>query len=521
MSFRLTTRIIAPTVGASAVLLLLGGLAAWYLHRLQQDSSELLVASVTRLRAAEELEIISHELRNQLNRILFLPDSANLSRVPTLHQEAQHWLDLARQEAQTTREQELLGHIAAGYQRFFTEFQRITIDPQTTDQQRQEIFGLIRQVTAQEILHPAHEYRDLNRRLTEEASQRNQAIADRMGLGLLLLGMCGAVAGLLVGYGVARGIQRSIVELTVPILDAGGKLSEVVGPIAISSDATFQELELALENIADRVGTVVQRLHDSSRAALRAEQLAALGQLAAGLAHELRNPLTAIKLLVQPETEGDTPVLDREDWAVLWREIERLEQTIQSFLDYARPPRLVKRPIVVRRLLQQTVDFVVRRARQLGIEVVCEVPEQVVEIEAEPGQVRQVLLNLLLNALDASPRGGRVTVRMAYQLPDWLNIEVADQGIGLPTELGERIFEPFVTTKESGTGLGLPICKRIVEEHGGQITARNQAGGGAVFAITFPLGAATGDAAARRVDETRLAATDSGDRGVKRAGYGD
>lgn len=502
MSFRLTTRIIAPTVGASVGLLLLGGLAAWYLHRLQQNSSELLVTSVTRLRAAEELEIISHELRNELNNMLFPSDAAQFARVAAQRQAAQHWMDLARQQAKTTPEQDLLARLAVGYEHFFREFQRLAVDPQKSGQQRQELLAPIREVTAREILQPAREYRGLNRKLTEDASQRNQAIADRMGLGLLLLGLCGAVAGLLVGYGMARGIQRSMVELSVPIRDAGGKLSEVVGPIAISSDATFQELELALENIADRVGTVVERLHASCRAAFRAEQLAALGQLAAGLAHELRNPLTSIKLLVQPEAEGAGPVLSHEDLVVVRQEIERLELTLQTFLDYARPPRLETRPTVVRRLLQQTVDFVAGRARQVGVDIVTDLPEQILEVEADPGQLRQVLLNLLLNALEASPHGGQVTVRMTYQPPRELTIEVADQGVGLPAELGARIFEPFITTKDSGTGLGLPICKRIVEEHGGQITARNRPGGGAAFAITFPLGRAGPAAAACSADVT-------------------
>ena len=297
-----------------------------------------------------------------------------------------------------------------------------------------------------------------------------------------------AVAGLIVGYGIARSIERSIVELSVPIRDAGGRLNEVVGPIAISSDATFQDLETALQDLADRVGTVVQHLQDSQRTTLRAEQLATLGQLAAGLAHELRNPLTSIKLLLQPDPEDQQPLtLDGRDLTVLRREVNRLEQTLQTFLDYARPPRLEKRPVVVRTLLQQTVEFVSPRARQLGIEISCECPDQIWEVEADAGQLRQVFLNLLLNALDASPSRTRITVRMPNPTAQWLAIDIADQGPGLPAEFGERIFEPFVTTKEGGTGLGLPICRRIMVEHGGDITGENREVGGAVFTVRLPL----------------------------------
>ena len=487
MSLRLTTRIIAPTILVSATLMLLGGVAAWYLHQLQKDSSHLLIASATRLRAAEELELVSFELQSQLYRFLFLPESADPTKFAALRKEAQDWVTLARQQSDSTREEEWIAQIERGYAHFFAEFEEIKDDPHR-EADRQRVLGLVRQVTSEEILQPAHAYRDWNRQMMDQVSQRNQAIADRMGLGLLLLGSCGAVAGLIVGYGIARSIERSIVELSVPIRDAGGKLNEVVGPIAISSDATFQDLETALQDLADRVGTVVQHLQDSQRATLRAEQMATLGQLAAGLAHELRNPLTSIKLLLQPDPEDQQPLaLDGQDLAVLRHEVNRLEQTLQTFLDYARPPRLEKRPVVVRTLLQQTVEFVSPRARQLGIEIRCECPDQIWEVEADAGQLRQVFLNLLLNALDASPSGTRITVRMPHPTARWLAIEIADQGPGLPAEFGERIFEPFVTTKEGGTGLGLPICRRIMVEHGGDITAENREDGGAVFTVRLPL----------------------------------
>jgi signal transduction histidine kinase len=124
-----------------------------------------------------------------------------------------------------------------------------------------------------------------------------------------------------------------------------------------------------------------------------------------------------------------------------------------------------------------------------------------VEVEADAGQIRQVLLNLLLNAMDAAPQGTEVAVRLAYEpagasparadgVPAgraWLRVAVADRGPGLPAEIGDRIFEPFVSTKDAGTGLGLPICKRILEEHGGGMWAENRDGGGAVFSFRLPV----------------------------------
>jgi signal transduction histidine kinase len=342
----------------------------------------------------------------------------------------------------------------------------------------------------------------------KDAGKRHEAIAAYLGWGLVLLGLCGAVAGLLLGYGLARGIHRSLAQLTIPVRDAAGRLNEVVGPITLFSGETFKELEKELQSLADRVGVVVSQLHATQLAASRAQQLAAMGQLAAGLAHELRNPLTSMKMLLQPAGEDEEAVqLDAADQAVLREEIERLERTIQTFLDYARPPTLERRPVVLRELLTQAVMFVTPRARRLGIEICTDLPGEVVNVEADVGQMRQVLLNLLLNAIESFGHSGTIDVRMWCQPRQagessavsggprsaWMTIEVADRGCGLPADLGDRIFEPFVSTKEGGTGLGLPICKRIIEEHGGELAAQNRAGGGAVFTIRLPV-AASGDA---------------------------
>ena len=170
-----------------------------------------------------------------------------------------------------------------------------------------------------------------------------------------------------------------------------------------------------MQLVADHVGSVVEQLQQSQAVARRAEQLASLGQLAAGIAHELRNPLTSMKIIVQ--TAGDQPdatTLDGRDLSILAEEITRLENRIQSFLDFARPPKPVKRPCVVREMLVQTIDFVSFRAKQMGIQIEHELPEEIIEVQADAGQLREVLLNLLLNAIDASPENGTVRVRLTH-----------------------------------------------------------------------------------------------------------
>jgi signal transduction histidine kinase len=218
--------------------------------------------------------------------------------------------------------------------------------------------------------------------------------------------------------------------------------------------------------------------------------------MAAGLAHELRNPLMPMKLLVQAAAErAPSPGLDGRDLAVLEQEITRLERSIQLFLDFARPPQVEKRTFDMGEILAQLLSLLAPRAEQQGVRLECRRPEQPVLVRADVGQLRQVVLNLLLNALDATGQGGTILVELAASdnspredgaRDGWLTLRVSDTGRGLPAGLGQRIFEPFVSTKETGLGLGLTICKRIVEAHEGEIRAADRPERGAVFTVRLP-----------------------------------
>jgi signal transduction histidine kinase len=279
-----------------------------------------------------------------------------------------------------------------------------------------------------------------------------------------------------------------------------------VGPVTLPPGWGLDELERVLRHLAEQVGAVIERLQQSQREALRAEQLAAVGQLAAGIAHELRNPLMSMKILVQSAADqGDPARLGVRGLAVLEEEITRLERLTGAFLDFARPPRVQEQRLDVRGVVEQTVGLVAGRAGQRGVRLDAELPQEPVPVEADPGQLRQVLLNLLLNAVEAVPDGGTVQVRVGRsEAPTgastsagsepWRAVWVADSGPGLPPELGQEIFTPFVSTKPTGFGLGLSVCKRLVEAHGGEISAADRPEGGAVFVVRLPppprLGAA-------------------------------
>jgi signal transduction histidine kinase len=174
---------------------------------------------------------------------------------------------------------------------------------------------------------------------------------------------------------------------------------------------------------------------------------------------------------------------------VLRDAITRLNRLTQTFLDFARPSALNRRSLRLDQILQQTAELAAPQAKRQGVNIRCELAESQSEIQADPDQLRQLFLNLVLNSLDAGP----TTVCLRLLAPangseGLFTVEIEDDGCGLPDGLAGRIFEPFMSSKETGVGLGLTICKRIVETHGGTIKASSVSSGGTKFTVELPRG---------------------------------
>ena len=228
----------------------------------------------------------------------------------------------------------------------------------------------------------------------------------------------------------------------------------------------------------------------------RSRQLAMVGQMAAGLVHEIKNPLAGIK--VSMEVLLDELALSPEDKAIFTRtigEVQRIEALLKNLLNYARAPR----PVFSRIDLNQQLENALRNAalllnspeyataREKGLEFVRIFDPALPMILADPGQMQQVILNLLLNAMEATPAGGTITVSTRPGRDGTVEMVVADTGKGLSQEACTRIFDPFYTTKPKGSGLGLAITRRLVEQHHGKIEVASVLGQGTAFTITLPV----------------------------------
>jgi len=294
-----------------------------------------------------------------------------------------------------------------------------------------------------------------------------------------------------------EGLDDLCCELIVPLCNAG----QCVGFLGLNderlSEAYSNDEIIALRELSNQLSITVQNSHLFSVLKER-DRLAALGEMSAGLAHEIRNPLTAIKGAAQTLDPEGLAGEERELLQVIVDEVNRLNKVVSEFLDYSRPYRGTFSPLNLNELVHKTVRLLDHDTTK-GVETVLDLEPGLPEISGDSERLRQVLINLILNARDAMDCKGtiRISSRSVSRgfstqllLPGrkrtHIELRVHDNGPGISPKVRDKLFIPFFTTKQKGTGLGLAMCQRIVRDHGGIIDLRSLMGKGSTFIVRLP-----------------------------------
>jgi len=316
---------------------------------------------------------------------------------------------------------------------------------------------------------------------------------------------------------IARTLDEMNAAMCIPITAE----DQVIGLLALRDERVREayatdEIDL-FRGVAAQMAITVQnsKLYDRMK---ERDRLAALGEMAAGLAHEIRNPLGAIKgaaQLLQPATtdagggaevaHGGVPSEAREFLGIIVEEANRLNRVVSQFLDYARPYRGEPQPLDVNEVVRKTAQLVTppplpspssdgtsEATPPPPVEVHLQLADELPRARADAEQLRQVFLNLAINAVQAMPSGGKLTISTALRKPGrrsmpMLEVRFRDTGVGIAASDLKNLFIPFFTTKDKGTGLGLPISQRIIENHGGTIEVRSRIGVGSTFTVVLPV----------------------------------
>lgn len=266
----------------------------------------------------------------------------------------------------------------------------------------------------------------------------------------------------------------------------------LLGEKKSQKDYTTEELEL-LEAFSNQVALGVSRAliyRDMSlkdRQIMQAEKMVAIGELASGIAHEIRNPLGIITASAETLRKYKDEKIQTEMTNYILEESQRINQLINQFLDLARPKETQWEISDLREILEKTLVLLSPQAHHLGVEIRKELPKNPLFLRVDSEQMKQAFMNIGVNALEAMPNGGILKVKLWENGKGKAIIQFSDTGKGIPKEILGRIFDPFFTTKERGTGLGLPIAQRIISEHRGEIEVETGEKGGTTFTIRLPI----------------------------------
>jgi two-component system, NtrC family, sensor histidine kinase HydH len=498
------TKVIAPTALVSLLWIAVSCGTSYYLSYLDGEQTKVLNANRIAIQAAGGmreslwrlqavvLEAIEQAEKNGVVHPGFQEEAQSIERA--FAAALQHVDDTA---ITTVAEREVAQRIETNFSQYRRHVDRwlVSVAANTTsdDWSVEESMRLARAVT-----RPCEELFELGQRLTAESFARRDRLRVKVDMLRLSFVILGPAVGILLGARAARGLHRSLSQISVTLRDASGDLEQEIGRVEIDPDVSLgglPALERLVQDVSGRIRQVVDELQKTRLEAVRAERLAAVGELAAGVAHELRNPLTSVKLLIQMMAQGAPDVAhDRKRLGVVEQEISRMETIIQELLDFARPPKLRRVQHDLLHTLGRALNLVEGKASQARVQVVPELGQNPLLVDGDPEQLDQVFINLLLNGIEAMPDGGQLRVvaerAAAADGAALARVLFCDTGLGIPGEIMRRLFEPFVTSKERGIGLGLAISSRIVDEHGGRLIATNQSVG-ATFTVELPLVVAT------------------------------
>jgi signal transduction histidine kinase len=486
MNRKLLFRFTIPSLIVGALFFTACLLSVRYIHRLHTSLGEVIDDSVISLQSAQELEIRVRQLR--FHTLLYLLDSKPERLVP-IDEDQERFeaaLEMARQVSNTEEETTLVRDIDEAYKRYKEDQDQLRADAQRKP--LTEIAKISDSHPVRLVVIPCQELLRLNKDRMSQTAEEGHRLSREGYLAMLILGIAGPIGGLAIGIGVTRGLRQSIYRLSVRVQNLAQHFERDVGSVSLVADGDVEAMEDQMKFIVQKVEDAAKQLQEQQRELLRTEQLAQVGQLAAGLAHEVRNPLTGIKLLVEAALRPQSRrPLNLEDSELILREVKRLEQTVQRFLNFARLPAPQTARCDLRDLVHQAWEVVQIRARQQQVEPTFQLPPDPVTVTVDSGQFTTVLVNLFLNALDAVGSAGRLEVHLTPSDQGTIRLRVCDSGPGISTEIQGRLFQPFASNKAHGTGLGLFISGRILEEHGGAISASNRPEGGACFTITLPV----------------------------------
>jgi signal transduction histidine kinase len=490
-SFHISFQLIVWALVVIAIILAGGFSTITYIYQVQDETNQLMEQNVQSAKMAKELNLSLFEIRAA--SLTYLHDRSQ-ERIDALQEKQNEFialLDQARITAITEEEKNLLQQISA----LFTNYQQTLTN--ALELHRKGWIGQPNKLivhASQDLINTIEEKtnafiasKELAQANYKESIERND---DIIRTAIYALGAGGIILGLVLGWMIARIILNPIYRLVLKVRDAAG--SEMVEQISMSPGKGLEELDFHINRLIGRINQAHEDLQKNRELLEHSSKLAAIGRIAPALAHEIRNPLTAIKMLIYSMMQE--PKISQEklqDLEIITLEINRVEGFLQNFLKYARPSKPQMQMVSINEVIKETLHLLGPRFKQNKIKLTEIHKKEDLQIKVDPDMIKQIVMNLLLNAIESMGNKGELKLTTSINKNDseksMLEIAISDTGPGIPDDIKDSLFDPFIKGKDQGIGLGLSISQRIAELHKGWITASNNTGKGATFTIHLPM----------------------------------
>lgn len=477
----------------SSLLVVLGIFAILYTNRMQENTRRILEENVSSLKAAEELELALLDMKGLTSYFLLDGNEKWLDIFEQKKATFLYWREEAQKKIHSDAELAILSNIDTLYSAYTSAQLQAVQQAQKGHADAahllltSDMFFLFDRIYDQ-----CESLLLINEKMMFSASSLVER--DSRTVNYIVYGM--AFSSILLGLGLglllSSRITQPIYNLVLRIQSATGEQTSIVEQINATDLTEFEHLDALIQRLIAKVREANEEVQKSEKLLIRAEKYAIVGRLAASVAHEIRNPLTAIKMLMFTLRDGlDKASPLRPDVAVMIQEIGRIEKFVQDFLDFSRPPKPVLKDHAIVDILKTTISLLMPQLKQqtISIDMQGDAGNSIVCVDEQ--QIKQVFLNILINAIQAMPNGGTIRIKNSHHQQSenrrYLCLTIQDAGPGIEESLMPTIFDPFSTTKEDGTGLGLSIADQIIHNHAGWIEAHNAEPHGAVFSIYLPL----------------------------------
>ncbi|MGO9578574.1 MAG: ATP-binding protein [Desulfobaccales bacterium] len=469
--------LVLTTIGGGLVTL-------WHNEATDFLLTSLMEKNVASYHAAEELQTALLQQRGYLTYYFLDGNPEWLKEIEHYNRTFEEWLEKARKSAYTEAMREIIAQIDGQYHQYVMARERvIALYRGGKREAGAKLHGEIRHQYG-EILNLCQRYKVAHEYAISRERTESRARARFINAFALVAVPAAAVLGVLLAYILIKQILGPIRQLALSAAPAtpGAQVPDEV-----------KALSSRMHSLIEDVDQAQTELTRSQEHLLQSGKWAMVGKLAAGVAHSIRNPLTSVNMrLFSLKRSLAMSQSQQEDFEVISEEIRHIDTIVRNFLEFSRPPKLKMQQISPSAVVDMALVLLRYRLESYGVEVKLIRKDRLPEIWADPDQLKEVLVNLVLNACEVVVNGGVITIREEEKgeapLGPAAVIRVSDNGPGIPESVRDKVFQPFFSTKEEGTGLGLSIASRIIEEHGGRLELESKAKKGATFVITLPLG---------------------------------